>query len=399
MSQVQQALNFFQVAAKQITEEQIRICSIPSSPFHETARADYLRSQFEELGLTNPLIDAEGNCIALRSGLREEPLLAVSAHLDTVFPPSTDFTVRQNGKRLLAPGISDDGCGLIALVMLLKCLQQFNIQTEGSVLFVGTVGEEGTGNLRGVRYLFREGQWARKIDAFVSFDGAGMTEITNRALGSRRYSVILQGSGGHSWADFGVANPVHALGGAIAKLASYPAPAEPRTTFNVGRVLGGESVNAIPTEASMDVDLRSATEDELLRLDAFFRRAVREAVDVENNLRRKGTDPVEIKIQLIGARPGGETALESPLVKLAFAATKALGVTPCSEQASTDSNFPMSLGIPAITLGAGGSSANSHTLDEWYDPTDRHLGLQRALLVMLGTVGVVRQRENQTVSG
>jgi len=149
----------------------------------------------------------------------------------------------------------------------------------------------------------------------------------------------------------------------------------------------------------MDVDLRSATEDELLRLDAFFRRAVREAVDVENNLRRKGTDPLELKIQLIGARPGGETALESPLVKLALAATKALGVTPCSEQASTDSNFPMSLGIPAITLGAGGSSANSHTLDEWYDPTDRHLGLQRALLVMLGTVGVVRQRENQTVSG
>jgi acetylornithine deacetylase/succinyl-diaminopimelate desuccinylase-like protein len=282
--------------------------------------------------------------------------------------------------------------------MLLKSLQQFGIQTVGSILFVGTVGEEGSGNLRGVRYLFTEGEWAGKIDAFVSFDGAGLTGVTNRALGSRRYAINFSGSGGHSWADFGVANPVHALGRAIAKLASYPVPSQPRTSFNVGRVSGGESVNAIPGEASMEVDLRSATEEELLRLDAFFRRGVREAVDHENSARRKGTEPLELNIQLIGARPGGETPLESPLVKLAFEATQTFGVTPIPDQASTDSNLPISLGIPAITLGAGGSAANSHTLDEWYDPTDRHVGLKRALLVLLGTVGVVKGQEETVVS-
>lgn len=393
---VQAAFEYFETNAQKITEKQIEISSVPASPFHESARADFLRLLFENLGLTDAYLDKVGNCIALRKGLHESPLLVVSAHLDTVFPPNTDFSVSRKGSKLFGPGISDDCCGLIALVSLARVLQQFQILTFGSVLFVGTVGEEGEGDLRGARHLFTDGEWAQKISAFVSFDGAGLAEITNRALGSRRYHVKVNGSGGHSWADFGVANPVHAVGQAIAKLASYPIPAEPRTTFNVGRVIGGTSVNAIPTEASIEVDLRSTTEEELLRIDAFFRRAVREAVDDENNSRRAGTEPLELTMRLIGARPGGETPLDSRLVKLAFDATQQLGVTPISEQASTDSNLPMSLGIPAITLGAGGTSANSHTLEEWYDPTDRDLGLKRALLVLLGMVGVVRGSTAET---
>jgi acetylornithine deacetylase/succinyl-diaminopimelate desuccinylase-like protein len=398
LNEVQDACRFFETEAQSITEEQIEICSVPASPFDETARAEHLLQKFQNLGLEDATIDAEGNCLALRRGISESPLIVLSAHLDTVFPTNTDFTVRRIGNRLLGPGISDDGCGLIALVVLLRALQEFKIDTCGSILFVGTVGEEGEGNLRGVRYLFEQSEWGKKVDAFVSLDGAGLTEVTNRALGSRRYHVQVSGSGGHSWADFGVPNPLHAIGRAIAKLSAYPIPIEPRTSFNVGRVVGGTSVNAIPTEASMEVDLRSATEDELVRIDAYFRRTVREAIDNENLNRRSGTEPLNLQLKLIGTRPGGETSLEMAIAQVAFEATHLVGVTPCSEQASTDANLPMSLGLPAITLGAGGSAANSHTLDEWFDPTERHLGLKRALLVLLGTVGVVQRAGQSAVS-
>jgi acetylornithine deacetylase/succinyl-diaminopimelate desuccinylase-like protein len=276
------------------------------------------------------------------------------------------------------------------LLAVIEALNHAGIETEGSLLFAATVGEEGEGNLRGVKHLFTKGEWANRVNAFISFDGAEIDRITNMALSSRRYRVVLRSIGGHSWADFGNVNPVHALGRAITKLSSYPAPLQPRTTFNVGRIAGGNSVNAIPQEASMDVDLRSADAEELLKLDAFFRRAVREAAENENASRRNGGPPLEVKVELNGERPGGETTADSPLVKLAFEATEAVGSVAQLNQASTDSNLPMSLGIPAITLGAGGRSANSHTLDEWYDPRGRELGLKRALLVVLGTVGLRR---------
>jgi len=385
-SSVQRAFSFFDSYREEITEEQIRICSIPAPLFDEQKRAEYLLKRFTELGLKDPVIDEEGNCLALRPGRSLSPLLVVSAHLDTVFPAGTDFTVRRMGNRLLAPGISDDGCGLVALIALAQALDAARIATESSILFVGTVGEEGAGNLRGVRYLFSKSEWARRIDSFISFDGGGTDRITNGALGSRRYRVRLRGTGGHSWADFGVTNPIHALGRAVSKLASYPAPKRPRTTFNVGRIEGGSSVNAIPGEATMEVDLRSAGEQELLRLDAFFRRAVREAADDENANRRKDDLPLEINLELIGERPSGETKPDSQIVELAQEATRALGFTPRLDQASTDSNVPISLGLPAITLGGGGTSGNSHTLEEWYDPSDREAGLKRALLVILGIV-------------
>jgi acetylornithine deacetylase/succinyl-diaminopimelate desuccinylase-like protein len=384
---VARALRFFETKADEITEEHIRICSIPASPFGEQERAEYFSRKFSELGLSEVEIDEEGNCLGLLRGASRSPLMVVSAHLDTVFSADTNFNVvRRNGK-LFAPGIADDGCGLAALIALIQAIQSERIPIEGSILFVGTVGEEGEGNLRGVRHLFTKGRWAKHVDSFLSFDGPGLDRITNRALGSHRYRVVVTGPGGHSWGDFGLPNPVHAIGRAISRLAAYPAPKEPRTTFNVGRIEGGRSINAIPSTASMEVDLRSAAEAELQRLDAFFRRAIRDAVDEENATRRAGDPLLKLKVDLIGERPTGETPADSPLVELAMEATKLIGVDPRLDQSSTDSNLPISLGVPAITLGAGGSSAFSHSLDEWYDPRGRDLGLKRGLLVILGMVG------------
>lgn len=385
---VRRAFEFLESSAEEITAEHIRICSIPAPPFGEEERARYLGERFRSEGLIETCIDEEGNCLALRKGRSLSPLLAVTAHLDTVFPAGTDFTVRRVGNRLLAPGVADDGCGLAALIALTRVLQVNQIETEGSLLFVGTVGEEGEGNLRGVRHLFTGGKWASQISAFISLDGPGIERITNTALGSRRYRVRFIGKGGHSWGDFGIANPVHAVGRTISRLISYPAPRDPRTTFNVGRIEGGASVNVIPHEATMDVDLRSASGDELRRLDAFFRRAVREAADEENAGSRKGEPPLEADLKLIGDRPSGETPADSSIVETAAAATYGLGYTPALDQASTDSNIPIARAIPAITLGAGGTSGNSHTLDEWYDPRGRDLGLKRMLLVMLAMVGL-----------
>jgi acetylornithine deacetylase/succinyl-diaminopimelate desuccinylase-like protein len=385
--EVRRAIEFIDSHLDEITEEQIRICSIPAPPFGETERAEYLRKRFIESGLANAQLDEEGNCLALRKGNSAAPVLVVSAHLDTVFPAGTDVTVRRDGSKLLAPGISDDGCGLAALIAIADALQAAEIETAGSLLFVGTVGEEGEGDLRGVKHLLTRGEWANRIDAFLSFDGHGIERITNRALGSRRYRIFLRGTGGHSWSDFGIANPVHALGRAIARLASYPAPKDPRTTFNVGRIEGGSSVNAIPAEATMDVDLRSADAEELLKLDAFFRRATREAAEEENAARNAGP-ALELRVDLIGERPGGETPAHASLVRIAWEATEALGAMPSLDQASTDSNIPISLKIPAVTLGAGGTASNAHSLDEWYDPRGRELGLKRGLLVILGMLGL-----------
>jgi len=385
---VGRAFSFFEKNAEAITEEQIQICSIPAPPFGERERAEFLADKFSTLGLTEVEIDEEGNCLGLIEGTSRSPLLVVSAHLDTVFAAGTDFTVVRSGNRLLAPGIADDGCGLAALIALARAIQAEKIRPEGSILFVGTVGEEGEGNLRGVRHLLTRGRWASKVEAFLSFDGPGVDRITNRALGSRRYRVEITGPGGHSWGDFGLPNPVHALSRAVAKLAGYPLPREPRTTFNVGRIEGVTSVNAIPEKAAMDVDLRSGADAELRRLDSFFRRAVKQAADEENVTRRPGDPLLEVKVDLIGERPSGETPADSPLVELAIEATKLLGIEARLDQSSTDSNLPISLGIPAITLGAGGTSGSSHTLAEWFDPTNRDLGLKRALLVILGVVGL-----------
>jgi acetylornithine deacetylase/succinyl-diaminopimelate desuccinylase-like protein len=386
---VRRAFRFFEERAREIDEEHARLCATPAPPFGESERAELLRARLVECGLTGASIDAEGNCVAFRRGRARGPLLVLSAHLDTVFPAGTDCAVSLDASgRMRAPGIADDGCGLAALVAIARALEECGIETEGSLLFVGTVGEEGEGDLRGVRHLLTSGEWAGRADAFISIDGPGLERITNAALASRRYRVTCRGVGGHSWGDFGVANPVHALGRAVVRLAAYPAPARPRTTFNVGRIEGGSGVNVIPRSASMDVDLRSESAVELGRLDAFFRRAAREAAEDETAARRPGTPPLELEVKLIGDRPGGETSPEQTLVRLTVEATRALGSKPYLDCSSTDSNIAISRGLPAVTIGAGGTSGNTHTLDEWYDPRGRDLGLKRALLVALGTVGM-----------
>jgi acetylornithine deacetylase/succinyl-diaminopimelate desuccinylase-like protein len=389
-AEVVKALTYFDDNADRITEEHIRISSVPASPFNERQRADYLYQKFVDRGLQEVAIDAEGNCLGLFSGESTSPLLVVSAHLDTVFSDDTDFRVHRRGQRLFGPGISDDSSGLVALIAIIDALKIARVKTHGSILFVGTVGEEGEGNLRGVRHLFTVGPWSSRVDAFLSFDGPGIDRITNRALGSRRYRIEVTGSGGHSWGDFGTPNPIHALGRAVSRLAAYPIPKNARTTFNVGRIEGGTSVNAIPSFASLEVDLRSAVDAELRRLDAFFRRAAREAVDDENAQRRPGDQPLILKMELTGERPSGVTPPDSPLVELAIEATRTQGIEPKLDQSSTDSNLPISLGIPAITLGSGGNAAGSHTLDEWYEPEGRALGLKRGLLVILGMTGLSR---------
>ncbi len=385
---VQRALHFIQQSAAHFTAEHIRICEIPAPPFKEQERGNYFAARFAELGLADVHVDAIGNVIGLRRGATDTPMLVVSAHLDTVFPEHTNVRVKPIGTRLCAPGIGDNCAGLAALIAMIEALNEGNLKLQGSVAFVATVGEEGEGNLRGARHLFTEGRLAERISAFISFDGPGADFITHQALGSRRYRIALNGPGGHSWSDFGVVNPVHALGRIIAKLADYPAPHEPRTTYNVGRIEGGDCVNVIPERAQMDVDLRSTNEVELARLEEFLLQAIQHATRAENSLRAASGRSLQTDIQLIGHRPSGKLSRHSLLVKLAIEASQAVGINPFLNCASTDANIPISLGIPAITIGAGGKGGDAHRLSEWYDPTGRDIGYQRALLLLLGMVGV-----------
>ncbi|HKE05849.1 MAG TPA: M20/M25/M40 family metallo-hydrolase [Blastocatellia bacterium] len=386
---IARAFDFIDASQARFNAELIRICEIPAPPFKERERGLYFAARFAELGLADVHTDSEGNVIGFYRGESEEPLLVMSAHLDTVFPEGTDVKVRRVGSRLCAAGIADDAAGLAALVGLIQTLNASEIRLRGSIAFVATVGEEGEGDLRGVRHFFNEGRLVGRVSAFVSFDGTTIEFITHQALGSRRYRVMLKGPGGHSWGDFGVVNPVHALGRVIAQMADYRAPQEPRTTYNIGRIEGGESVNVIPKSASMDVDLRSVSELELSRLEEFLLAAVDRATLDENAARVASGNKLQAELTMIGNRPSGETPRESLLVRTAIEASRALGVAPVLNRASTDSNIPISLGIPAITIGAGGVSGDSHRLSEWYDPAGREIGYKRALLLALGMTGIV----------
>ncbi|MCI0664667.1 MAG: M20/M25/M40 family metallo-hydrolase [Acidobacteria bacterium] len=385
---IKNAFAFIETSAARFTAEHIRICEIPAPPFKEQERARYFASRFAELGLSDLHTDSEGNVIGFFRGQTEDPLLVLSAHLDTVFPEGTNVVVNRDGSRLCAPGIADDTAGLGALIGLIQTLNSALIKTRGTIAFVATVGEEGEGDLRGVRHLFSEGRLAGRVTAFISFDGPGVDFITHQALGSRRYRVKLFGPGGHSWGDFGVVNPVHALGRAIARISDYRAPVDPRTTYNIGRIEGGESVNVIPDSASMDVDLRSASENELSKLEEFMLAAINRAVIDENATRASSGRKLKAEIKIIGNRPSGEVPRGSMIVRTAIEASRALGIDPILNRASTDSNIPISLGIPAVTIGVGGSSGDSHRLSEWYDPAGRELGYERALLLALAIVGI-----------
>jgi tripeptide aminopeptidase len=401
MPAVGAALAIIDRSSSRFTSEQIRICEIPAPPFAEEERGRYFERRFRELGLLNVERDAIGNVtgdyphqpLSSASSASSVPTgdqhrLVVSAHLDTVFPAGTDVAVRRVGSRLCAPGIGDDAAGLAAMIAMIEIIKEAGIEPVHPLSFVATVGEEGEGDLRGVRHLFTAGRLAGRIGRFISFDGAGSEWVTHQALGSRRYRIRLDGPGGHSWGDYGVVNPVHALGRIVGQLADYPAPATPRTTFNVGRIEGGESVNVIPTSATMDVDLRSGSTTELNRIEEFLISTVNRAVAAENRLRAASGRELGCEIRLIGSRPSGETPESDPLVRNAFAIGNLLGIRTWLNRNSTDSNIPISLGIPAITIGAGGVSGDPHRLTEWYDPRGREIGYRRALLLILSIVGV-----------
>jgi tripeptide aminopeptidase len=385
---VRHAFEFIAQSSGRFTAEHIRICEIPAPPFLERERGDYLESRFRQLGLADVHRDAVGNVVGTYPGVdHERSAIVVSAHLDTVFPSGTDVRVRQVGSRLCAPGIGDDAAGLATLVGLIEVLSTAGIRPLTPLIFVATVGEEGEGDLRGVRYLFSQGRLAGRIESFISFDGTGVEWVTHQALGSRRYRVSLTGPGGHSWGDFGVVNPVHAIGRIVGRLADYPAPTRPRTSFNVGRIEGGESVNVIPVSARVDIDLRSESESELSRLEEFLLANVNEAVERENQRRAGKGLPLTTDLRLIGSRPTGEVSADHPVVQTALTIGQTLGIQTWLIRNSTDSNIPLSLGIPAITIGAGGVSGDPHRLSEWYDPAGRELGYQRALLLLLALAG------------
>ncbi len=363
-----------------ILDYQVRLSEIPAPPFREAARGAALRQIFEELGLKNVRIDEVGNVLGERPGREPRPHLVFSAHLDTVFPEGTNVKTTRKGSVISGPGIGDDARGLAVVLGVVHALNQAKVETQGSITFVGTVGEEGLGDLRGVKHLFNASLKGR-IDRFVSVDGSGLG-ITTVGVGSHRYRVTYKGPGGHSFGAFGLPNPIHALGRAIGRIADFQVPAKPKTTFNVGRIGGGTSVNSIAYEAWLEMDMRSADNDSLTAVDARFKQALQQALSEENE---RWGDKVKltVAVQQVGDRPAGSTPTESMIVQAAVSVTKALGHTPDLGEGSTDSNIPMSLKIPAITIGGGGRGSGGHSLSESYDTERSWLGTQRALLLSI----------------
>jgi acetylornithine deacetylase/succinyl-diaminopimelate desuccinylase-like protein len=379
---VKAALQAAQAGEPQTIADQVRFCEVPAPPFNERARAQVLRSAFAAIGLQDVRLDSVGNVIGERPGAAARPHLVVAAHLDTVFPEGTDVKVKREGTVLRGPGISDNCRGLAVLVAIVRALNEARVRTPGSMTFVANVGEEGLGDLRGVKALFSQPTTSTvPIDRFVSIDGSGFN-VTHVAVGSHRYRVTFRGPGGHSYGAFGLANPIGALGRAIAKISELQTPGDPKTTFTVGRVGGGTSVNSIPFEAWMEVDMRSSSAAALAALDAKFQNAVDEAVIDEN--RRWGRPAVVgAAKELVGDRPAGSTSASSPIVETALAVGRALSLGVMLGEGSTDANLPISLKVPAITIGGGGRGANGHALTESFDSTESWKGTQNAVLLTI----------------
>jgi len=364
----------------QAIEQEVHVCEIPAPPFHEDERGKELKRLFEGLGLKDVRTDRAGNVIGTRPGKATHPNLVFSAHLDTVFPEGTNVNVTRVGTVLKGPGIGDDCRGLAVMLSVIRALNEAHVETPGAITFVADVGEEGLGDLRGMKSLFYD-SLKGQIDKFVSVDGTGLG-IAHIGVGSNRYKVTFKGPGGHSFGAFGMANPIQAMGRAIAKIDAFEVPTQPKTTFNVGRVGGGTSVNAIPYEAWMEVDMRSADPGSLKAVDTKFKAAVKEAVE-EENARWSYRGPVSATAELVGVRPAGQTSKDSPIVQTAMAVSRALQIEEVLREGSTDSNVPMNLGIPAITISGGGNGTGAHSLNETFDTKDSWRGTQRAVLLAI----------------
>ena len=377
---VKAALDSAQRNESHFIDEQARICEIPAPPFQEELRGKEFERLFRLAGLKDVRIDAAGNVIGVRPGAAAHPNTVISAHLDTVFPEGTDVKVTRAGTTLKGPGIGDDCRGLALLLAIISALDEGKVQTPGTLTFVASTGEEGLGDLRGMKKLFNE-TLKGQIDKFVSMDGGGLG-ITSSGVGSLRYRVEFRAPGGHSYGAFGNANPIQAMGRAIAKIDAFEVPASPKTTFNVGRIGGGTSVNAIPFEAWMEVDMRSEDKDALETLHGKFKSAVAAAVEEENR-RWNNRGVVSVKLDLVGDRPVGATPPSAAIVQTALAVNGVFNGSQTLGDGSTDSNIPMSLGIPAITIGVGGRGQGAHAPDESWDSTNSLQGTQRALILAI----------------
>src|SRR5450755_726901 len=388
--QVRSAFERFRAQESQFALWQMEATRLAAPPFGEKTRGDWLADRFRELGLIDVHVDDVGNVLGVRPGFGSR-FVALSAHIDTVFPAATPLNIRQQGSRLYGPGVSDNGAGIAAMLAVASVLASARISHGLPFLFIGNVGEEGEGDLRGMRHVFATPRWRDTIAYSVVVDGAGADTVVAEALGSRRFEVIVRGPGGHSWSDFGKPNPIIALSRAIEILARTQVPASPKTTFNVGVIRGGTSVNSIPESASMRVDLRSTSMAEIDRLERALRVALDAAVVLENRAAAqhgaRKPQVLQSEVVEIGNRPAGELAPDARLLRVIRAVDAQLGNTAQVQRASTDANIPLSLGREAIAIGGGGSGGGAHTLQEWFDCNGRELGLRRILLTMLTLSG------------
>ena len=391
LPEVRAAFDWFRSQESHFIEWQMESARIAAPPFGEAARGAWLAERFRELGLSDVQADEVGNVFGVRPGYGGRSV-ALSAHLDTVFPATTPLNILQQGSRLYGPGVADNGTGIAALLAVAGAIRAARISHALPFVFIGNVGEEGEGDLRGMRHVFATPRWRDSIAYSVVVDGAGSDTVVAEALGSRRFEVIVRGPGGHSWSDFGAPNPIIVLARAIEAFSQTPVPSSPKTTFNVGVIRGGTSVNSIPESASMRVDLRSTSMAEIDRLEHALRVAVDQALEAENHAAaghgRRKSQAVQSEIVAIGNRPAGELAADTRILKVIRAVDAQLGNAAQVQRASTDANIPLSLGREAIAIGGGGSGGGAHTLQEWFDANGRDLGLRRILLTMLALSGV-----------
>jgi tripeptide aminopeptidase len=389
LREVHAAFAWFRSHERELQDLQLEVTAIAAPPFGEERRGQWLAQQFEAVGLSDVHRDEVGNVFGTRAGTgTESKYVAVTAHIDTVFPPGTPIHVRREGDKLFGPGISDNSSGIIALLALAAAMRDSEIQNHAPVVFIGNVGEEGEGDLRGYRHIFGQEKWRESISQVIAIDGAGVDSIVAEALGSRRFEVTISGPGGHSWSDFGLPNPIVVLGRVIDRFSRTPIPVVPKTTFNVGVISGGTSVNSIPQSATMRVDLRSADAREIDRLEQELRSAVEQTViqaEAESYSERR---VLSYGIQCVGNRPAADLPLSARLLHVVQAVDAHLNNVAKIHRASTDANIPLSLGIEAVALGAGGMGGSAHTVQEWYDPRGRDLGLKRNLLATLTLTGV-----------
>src|SRR6201997_5136876 len=391
--EVRSAFNWFRAQEPQLAHWQLEMARISAPPFGEGARAAWLADRFRELGLDDVRVDDVGNVFGIHPGFGKR-YIALSAHIDTVFPAGTPLNIRQQGTRLYGPGVSDNGAGVAALLGIAALLRTVRIRHALPFVFIGNVGEEGEGDLRGMRHIYSTPRWKDSIAYSLVLDGAGADTIVAEALGSRRFEVIVRGPGGHSWSDFGAPNPVVILAKAIDTFTATPVPATPKTTFNIGVIRGGTSVNSIPESASMKVDIRATSMVEMERLEQALRLALNRAMEDETmaaemrSPAQRRPSGVNCEVVVIGSRPAGELAVGARILQVVRAVDAQLGNAAQVQRASTDANIPLSLGLEAVAIGGGGSGGGAHTLQEWFDSNGRELGLKRILLTMLALAGV-----------